>query len=121
MRVLRTILFFVLLILLSACDGPFLSAFKPTMPDDHTESISGVLHKPGYEYPYREGSDCADSDCHHDDLDGGVAYIDDEVTYAPSCFQCHETLWKDDLDEPATNAISLELMRNIIHAKDDLR
>lgn len=95
----------LVLALTSACSGPFPAASKPNLPDDHTESIKGVLHKPGYEYPYKESSNCSDSDCHQDDLDGGLASVDGRVTIAPSCFQCHETLWKDDIEEQAIRQI----------------
>lgn len=82
-----------------SCGGPFPAASKPNLPDDHKASIKGVLHKAGYRYPYKKDSGCSDSDCHHDDLDGGVAIVDDRVTIAPSCFQCHDTRWSDDTDE----------------------
>jgi len=94
-------LFFVFTALAAfACDGPFPSASKPNVPEDHTESIKGVLHKPGQEHPYLEESGCSDVECHQDDLDGGLGEVDGEPRIAPSCFQCHATLWEDDEDAP---------------------
>ncbi|MFQ5605515.1 MAG: hypothetical protein ACE5HS_19775 [bacterium] len=87
------------IILLVRCSGPFPSISKSGLPSDHTEKIKGVLHKKGFKYPYKTNSGCSDSKCHQDDLDGGVAEVDGKITISPSCFQCHETLWEDDIDE----------------------
>lgn len=57
------------------------------------------MHKEGFKYPYKQASGCSASECHHDDLDGGVAVVDSVQTVAPSCFQCHNTKWQDDTDE----------------------
>ena len=98
--------------LFMACDGPFPSTAKPSLPDDHTNSIKGVFHKPGQKHPYYESSGCSDSDCHKDDLDGGVGSLDGEVVIVPSCFQCHATLWEDDIEEAQTRS---ELFKAILN------
>ncbi|MFQ5627283.1 MAG: hypothetical protein ACE5I1_00870 [bacterium] len=82
-----------------ACKNPFPPAQKQGIPDDHTVSIKGAMHKEGFKYPYKQASGCSASECHHDDLDGGVAVVDSVQTVAPSCFQCHNTKWQDDTDE----------------------
>ena len=79
-----------------ACNGPFPPTAKPTLPEGHTVNIKSAFHKQGYKYPYKESSGCSAATCHRDDLDGGVAEIDGRVTIAPSCFQCHATLWSDE-------------------------
>ncbi len=96
-------IFFYLIFLLSivvilSCNGPFPVTSKPDLPEDHKENIGGFLHKKGFEYPFKISGGCDDSKCHQDDLDGGVADIEGRITIAPSCFQCHETLWEDDID-----------------------
>lgn len=78
------------------CRGPFPSQTKEQVPQDHTLEVKGVMHKPGLKHPYRQESGCASSDCHQDDLDGGVARVEGETRIAPSCFQCHATKWEDD-------------------------
>lgn len=103
---------FLLSALLTACDGPFPSTAKPSLPDDHTDSIKGVYHKAGQKHPYYESSGCSDSDCHQDDLDGGVGSLDDEQVIVPSCFQCHETLWEDDTEEEQTRSELFEAILN---------
>lgn len=80
------------------CNGLFPHAPKSGIPDDHTENIRGAIHKKGYKFPFKASSGCSDTDCHHPDLDGGVAKVDGRTTIAPSCFQCHETLWSDETD-----------------------
>ncbi len=80
------------------CQGPFPPSAKPNLPDDHTVNIKSVFHKPGYKFPYKSSSGCSASTCHHDDLDGGMAEVDGRITVAPSCFQCHQTLWSDEED-----------------------
>ncbi len=87
---------FLVAALLSGCDGIFPPQQKIGPPADHTVSIKGVMHKPGYKHPYRAASGCSDASCHHDDLDGGVAEVNGKTTVAPSCFQCHGTKWEDD-------------------------
>ncbi|MFQ5823034.1 MAG: hypothetical protein ACE5JB_03165 [bacterium] len=57
------------------------------------------MHKKGYKFPFKTSSGCSDTECHQSDLDGGVANVDGRITIAPSCFQCHETLWSDEIDE----------------------
>lgn len=47
-------------------------------PADHTESMSGVMHKPGKEDPL---ANC--TACHGADLTGGAS--------APSCYDCHNS------------------------------
>ncbi|MFQ5641778.1 MAG: hypothetical protein ACE5IR_27700 [bacterium] len=96
---MRRLSFVILILLSSGCRGPFPAASKPNLPEDHTESIKGVLHKSGYLFPYKKNSGCSDTKCHQDDLDGGVADLDGRITISPSCFQCHETLWSDDTDD----------------------
>lgn len=93
--------FIILIAALSrmGCSGPFPVTAKPDLPDDHTVSIKSVFHKKGYKFPYKESSGCSDSNCHQDDLDGGVGNVDGRISPAPSCFQCHETLWSDEFDE----------------------
>lgn len=86
----------------AGCDLPFPPAEKLGLPDGHTVAIKGALHKAGYMYPYKQASGCSDNSCHQSDLDGGVAQINGEKRIAPSCFQCHDTKWKDDTDEPQT-------------------
>ncbi len=90
----------------TACDGFFPAVSKPSVPDDHTKSIKGVFHKEDPEHPFYESSGCTDSDCHKDDLDGGVALYEGVQHVIPSCFQCHETLWEDDT-EPDETAVQL--------------
>ena len=82
-----------------SCFAPFPSTPKSGLPEDHTKNIKGFLHKEGYKHPFKESSGCDDTKCHQDDLDGGVAEVNGKVTIAPSCFQCHETLWEDDVDD----------------------
>jgi hypothetical protein len=95
-RCLPGAILILLAFLLWQCNGPFPSAQKQGLPGDHTVSIQGVFHKPGYMNPYREASGCSSGDCHQDDLDGGVAVVEGKTTIAPSCFQCHGTKWQDD-------------------------
>ena len=90
---------FVFVLQLTGCHSPFPSDPKPNVPEDHTVTIATVLHKEGYDYPYRESSGCAVGYCHGNGLDGGVADIDDRISATPSCFQCHNTKWEDDVDE----------------------
>lgn len=92
----RIVSFFLACLFIVGCDGPFPSTTKPNVPDDHTENIKGVFHKKGYEFPFKESSGCSETTCHQPDLDGGVADVDGRIAIAPSCFQCHETLWSDE-------------------------
>ncbi|MDQ7053422.1 MAG: hypothetical protein Q9P14_11180 [candidate division KSB1 bacterium] len=54
------------------------------------------MHREGLKYPYRPSSGCSSDKCHQEDLDGGVAEVNGIKTIAPSCFQCHGTLWEDE-------------------------
>lgn len=114
-RTTFTILLTATSIALAACEGPFPSASKPGVPEDHTVSIKGVFHKPGQKDPYGEESGCADSDCHKDDLDGGVGELDGVAVIVPSCFQCHATLWEDEAAQP----VAFRLYNSIIHPKEE--
>ncbi len=116
-RTCFTILFTATAIALAACQGPFPSSSKPNVPDDHTDSIKGVLHKAGQDEPYTEESGCAGSDCHKDDLDGGVGDLDGVTVIVPSCFQCHATLWEDEDDELS----AMQLYNAIIQTKEEFK
>ncbi|MEZ4655481.1 MAG: hypothetical protein R3E12_18300 [Candidatus Eisenbacteria bacterium] len=75
------------------------SGDKPVVPADHTESLDGVLHAPLADDPYLGGGNCTDYRCHHADLAGGWSELDRHgsrlETSAPSCFQCHGTVWSE--------------------------
>ena len=75
------------------CDGPFPIEEKIGLPDDHTVSKKGALHKSGLGRPFTTDSGCSQSDCHHSDLKGGTAVVDGRTTVAPSCYQCHGKRW----------------------------
>lgn len=79
-----------------ACTKIMPTATKPTVPDDHTKDIEGVLHKPGFEEPMELIGGCSDRFCHGTALEGGVAIVDEKPAVAPSCFQCHDDKWNDD-------------------------
>lgn len=96
MTLQRAIPFLFLLMACAGCEAPFPPTQKPNLPADHIESIKTAMHKPGFDFPYKQESGCATSSCHGDDLTGGVAQVDERITIAPSCFQCHETKWQDD-------------------------
>lgn len=96
MRVQIKLMIFVgIVALLSlSCDGLFPTQSKPTLPSDHTVNRSGAQHKPGLEVPLGRGG-CGTAVCHGPDLKGGVAEVNGQKTIAPSCTQCHGTLWGD--------------------------
>lgn len=76
---------------ISSCD-------KPGVPSDHTIRQGTALHKPGLENPYRQESGCSATNCHHSDLRGGPADVDEDGIFesiAPSCYQCHGQKWDD--------------------------
>lgn len=94
-------------VIFASCNGPFPSVSKIGPPDDHTQNIKGAMHRLGYKFPFKASSGCSDTKCHQPDLDGGVANVDGRITIAPSCFQCHPTLWSDETgDENMSNAIN---------------
>ena len=75
------------------CDGPFPLEEKIGLPNDHAVSKRGALHKSGLGRPFTTDSGCSQSDCHHSDLQGGIAMVDGQTTVAPSCYQCHGKRW----------------------------
>jgi hypothetical protein len=91
--------FFVLIIVFlgtftlssSGCDGLFSTNPKKNIPTDHTNSISGALHK-GNNRQDMTPDECGD--CHTTDLRGKVTLINGVYTWANSCYQCHGALWE---------------------------
>jgi len=101
-RVIFFLIFQIIFFLtqMQGCDDFFPTQAKGSLPKDHTLRIKSAVHKPGREYPFGFDSvlkdyNCAGRRCHHTDLQGGTAKIDDLWTVAPSCYQCHGKLWKD--------------------------
>ncbi|KAA3599127.1 MAG: hypothetical protein DWQ06_10945 [Calditrichaeota bacterium] len=90
MKIFLTILFSFLII---SCDGPFPAQDKIGVPSDHTESKEGALHKPGYENPFSNKSDCSSPVCHQQNLQGG--FVTEQNQVPPSCYQCHGVKWND--------------------------
>ena len=77
----------ILLASLQSCDGIFPSQSKPPVPADHSDNISGVFHKP-------EPSNTENcTECHGNDLRGGIAEVNGQQVYANSCYQCHNDIW----------------------------
>jgi hypothetical protein len=72
-----------------SCDTLFPSQSKPEVPSDHTRSLSGALHRPGWNDPMEA---CAE--CHGDSLQGGVQWSGNRRVVAPSCYQCHGAVWE---------------------------
>ncbi len=99
-RLYKSLLFVFMLPILggAGCKAPFPPQTKSGIPQDHVVNIKGVMHKNGYKFPFKSSSGCSDANCHHDDLDGGVAKVNGVTHIAPSCFQCHGTKWQDDED-----------------------
>lgn len=81
--------------LMIRCDGPFPSEPKTGVPGDHNDNEQGAMHKSGKDNPFGSG-DCSDSDCHQNDLRGGVVVYEGRTTVTPSCYQCHGNKWEDD-------------------------
>lgn len=67
----------VLFILVISCEKNT-SDYNP--PSDHTVSMSGYMHKAGYDQPL---TNC--TACHGADLTGGSAGV--------SCYECHGKKW----------------------------
>lgn len=61
---------------------------KPDVPLDHDRVISGVFHKSGE----RGAEGC--SDCHGEDLRGGIRTLNGRYIFAQSCYQCHGNIWE---------------------------
>jgi len=80
--------------LLFSCDGVFPTQSKPDVPRDHTQKISGVLHKSGLFEPLERAHGCTTASCHGNDLRGGVAVTSDRQIVVSSCYQCHAALWE---------------------------
>jgi len=76
------------LIALQGCDGIFPSQSKPTVPTNHNNNISGVLHT---ENP-AEVDNC--KECHGDNLTGGVVNFNGQNVFTNSCYQCHANVWE---------------------------
>ncbi len=89
--VILLVLFLTVALVTMGCVYP--SHSKSGTPADHTDSIGGVLHKPGSEDPFSQSSDC--TTCHQADLRGGVGEVEGELRFAPSCYQCHEDKWSN--------------------------
>ena len=88
--IILLIVFIIPIFFIYGCDGLFPTASKPTVPGDHTNNIKGALHKgSGSEL---NPDECGD--CHSTDLQGKVSLINGVYTWAPSCYQCHSSLWK---------------------------
>ncbi|MCP5046923.1 MAG: hypothetical protein GY940_07105 [bacterium] len=87
------VLFLTVALTSTHCNGLFPGMDKSGTPADHTDNIGGALHKPGSETPFTQSSDC--TSCHQPDLRGGVEEVEDELRYAPSCYQCHDKKWDD--------------------------
>ncbi len=96
MRVSIYTAFSFFILITAACDYPFPPQTKVGPPDDHVVNKNGAMHREGLQYPFRPSSGCSSNQCHHEDLDGGVAVVNGMKTIAPSCFQCHGTRWKDE-------------------------
>jgi len=75
----------------SGCDGLFSTNPLKTVPSDHTNNISGALHK-GSSRQDMTPDEC--NDCHTTDLKGKVSIINGVYTWANSCYQCHGALWE---------------------------
>ena len=87
----KLIVFFIIALttILYSCDGIFPTSPKSILPADHSNNISGVLHKgTGNEL---KPDEC--DDCHTLDLRGKISVINGVKTWAPSCYQCHGALW----------------------------
>lgn len=67
----------LMLVLLGGCGDQ--GKYNP--PADHTSSMAGAMHKPGYKDPL---TGC--TSCHDTDLKGGSTGV--------SCFECHGSKWK---------------------------
>ncbi|HMQ69982.1 MAG TPA: hypothetical protein PKA90_13315 [Ignavibacteria bacterium] len=76
-----------LLIYSYGCDVIVSNQSKPDVPADHTILHGIFLHKSGE----REAIGC--SDCHGQDLKGGVQLLGNTYIYTQSCYQCHNKLW----------------------------
>jgi hypothetical protein len=79
---------------LLSCDGLFPSQSKPDVPPDHTQKISGFLHKPGLFDPLDERNGCMTASCHGDDLTGGTAISSGRHIAVSSCYECHGAVWE---------------------------
>ena len=94
-------IFYIILVftLLMSCDN-FLNQKVANLPADHTNLKGYAYHKRGSDYPFGYDSvssdlRCAGTKCHHADLKGGIAKVDNVWYVAPSCYQCHGKLWKE--------------------------
>jgi len=72
------------------CNNIIPTAPKSTVPSDHTNRISGSLHK-GDSRENMTPDECGD--CHTTDLRGKVSLINGVWTWANSCYQCHGAVW----------------------------
>ena len=91
----------------AGCDGFFPDQSKTGPPADHTvDEGRGAKHKKGAEHPLRLESGCSDSLCHQADLRGGLADIDGQPAESPSCYQCHDENWDDDLEDALNDDVA---------------
>lgn len=84
---IHTIIIISSIIIFSSCDGIFPTQNKPPVPADHTDNISGAFHRP----EPNNTDEC--TECHGEDLKGGLANIEGTLVYANSCYQCHNDVW----------------------------
>ena len=88
--ILIYLLFPVLIIGYSACDGIFPSQTKANLPSDHNSSFGGFMHKSIRRG--ESGSDC--EQCHGHDLRGQVYNYNGTLVVTQSCYQCHGNIWE---------------------------
>ncbi|MCB0717886.1 MAG: hypothetical protein KDD65_05545 [Bacteroidetes bacterium] len=105
------------LTVLTGCDGVFPSAPKYGPPADHTVSKSGALHKAGLKNPTTAEAGCSAAECHHSDLRGGMAIVENELFVAPSCYQCHGEKWNE-RDAPSSYASVLDTV-SVIRTREN--
>jgi len=103
-------------LLMIGCDGVFPSAPKYGPPADHTVRKGGALHKAGLNDPTSADAGCSAAECHHSDLRGGMAIVENELFVAPSCYQCHGEKW-DEQDAPASYASVIDTV-SVIRARE---
>ena len=67
------------------------------------------MHKRGLDDPMTTESGCSASECHGEELTGGLGVVDDKLVSVPSCYQCHGKKWDDNSDDDDSILASFSL------------
>jgi hypothetical protein len=84
------LIFAILFMVYSACNGIFPTQTKSNLPADHNSTFGGYFHK-----SIKRGGEASDCEqCHGHDLRGQVYNNNGTLIVTQSCYQCHNNLWE---------------------------